>query len=113
MTFCIVPIRFRQRWKKWPGLVFPQKSRPISPPAGPSCFMAPTMLRRRIIFAIAARASSAGQGNPLRSGDGLIRLVEDTNLYAQLVMSSQAAFLADFTLNSMKKNVRSFLGYPD
>jgi glycosyltransferase involved in cell wall biosynthesis len=44
--------------------------------------------------------------------DGLLHLVEDTNLYARLATASQVAFLADFTLKSMEKNVRAFLGYP-
>jgi glycosyltransferase involved in cell wall biosynthesis len=52
-------------------------------------------------------------GEPAAVYDGLRHLVEDTDLYAQLAMASQAAFLADFTLKSMKKSVRSFLGYPD
>ena len=53
------------------------------------------------------------KGEPAAVYDGLVHLVEDTDLYARLVMASQAAFLDDFTLDSMKKNVRAFLGYPD
>jgi glycosyltransferase involved in cell wall biosynthesis len=53
------------------------------------------------------------KGEPAAVYDGLVHLVEDTDLYARLVMASHAAFLDDFTLDSMKKSVRSFLGYPD
>jgi len=44
--------------------------------------------------------------------DGLMHLAEDTALYQRLAEGAQAAFLADFTLDRMEKDVRRFLGYP-
>ena len=52
-------------------------------------------------------------GEPADVYNALLQLVEDTDLYAELAMAAQAAFQADFALNSMKKNVRKFLGYSD
>ena len=45
--------------------------------------------------------------------DGLVHLAEDVSLYESLARGAQAAFLADFTLDRMKKNVHRFLGYLD
>jgi glycosyltransferase involved in cell wall biosynthesis len=45
--------------------------------------------------------------------NGLLHLVENTALYAQIAAATQAAFLADFTLRSMRQSVRRFLGYSD
>lgn len=43
--------------------------------------------------------------------DGLMHLVEDELLYRRLAKGAQEAFLADFTLDRMENDVRSFLGY--
>jgi glycosyltransferase involved in cell wall biosynthesis len=45
--------------------------------------------------------------------DDLVQLVEDPLLYARLAQAAQTAFLADFTLDRMRGDVRRFLGYPD
>jgi glycosyltransferase involved in cell wall biosynthesis len=50
---------------------------------------------------------------PAALNSALIQLVEDTNLYAQLAVAGQAAFQRDFSLKSLRKNVRNFLGYRD
>ncbi|WP_143039594.1 MULTISPECIES: glycosyltransferase [Bradyrhizobium] len=52
-------------------------------------------------------------GEPAAVYNAVLQLVEDTELYAELAVAAQAAFEADFALNSMKKSVRNFLGYSD
>ena len=52
-------------------------------------------------------------GEPAAVYNALLQLVEDPDLYADLAVAAQAAFQADFALNSMKKSVRNFLGYSD
>jgi hypothetical protein len=51
--------------------------------------------------------------DPAAVYDGLTHLVEDEALYADLARRAQEAFLADFTLDRMKKDVLRFLGYPE
>jgi glycosyltransferase involved in cell wall biosynthesis len=51
--------------------------------------------------------------DPAAVYDGLMHLAEDEALYARLAKGAQEAFLADFTLDRMKKDVRQFLGYPE
>jgi len=50
---------------------------------------------------------------PSAALDGLHQLVGDQALYERLTIAAQAAFAADFTLQTMKKNVRRFLGYQE
>jgi glycosyltransferase involved in cell wall biosynthesis len=45
--------------------------------------------------------------------EAILRLVKDEALYERLARGAQAAFLADFTLDRMEKEVRHFLGYPN
>jgi glycosyltransferase involved in cell wall biosynthesis len=43
--------------------------------------------------------------------NGLLHLAEDAELYQQLALAGQAAFLRDFNLATMADRVRKFLGY--
>jgi glycosyltransferase involved in cell wall biosynthesis len=45
--------------------------------------------------------------------NGLSHLVENKVFYAAVAKSAQEAFVTDFTLEQMEKDVRRFLGYPE
>lgn len=54
-----------------------------------------------------------GTPEPTAVYNGLSRLVEDKAFYAATAKSAQDAFISDFTLEQMGKDVRQFLGYPE
>jgi hypothetical protein len=54
-----------------------------------------------------------GDLEPAAVYNGISHLVEDRVFYAAVAKCAQDAFIADFTLEQMGKDVRRFLGYPE
>ena len=113
MTFCIAHIRSRHEMEEVARLSFPSKIPTYLAAGRPILFHGPGYASPAHYLRDRGAGLVCRTGEPAAVYDGLLQLVENTDLYAQLAMASQAAFLADFTLNTMKKSVRSFLGYPD
>jgi glycosyltransferase involved in cell wall biosynthesis len=109
LLYC--PYPFGARMERVSRLSFPSKLVTYLAAGRPIIFHGPdysspaTYLRERQAGLVCDSQSSDAIYRNIR------RLAEDEELYSRLATAGRQAFLADFTLDRMRVNARSFLGY--
>jgi hypothetical protein len=105
------PYPFEPRMAEVARLSFPSKIPTYLAAGRPIMFHGPDYAGPWRYLRERKAAYLCGSLEPAVIYNGLSHLVEDKALYAATAKSAQDAFVADFTLEQMGKDVREFLGY--
>jgi hypothetical protein len=107
------PYPFEPRMAEVARLSFPSKIPTYLAAGRPIIFHGPDYAGPWRYLRERRAAYLCGSLEPAAVYNGLSHMVEDKALYAATAKSAQDAFVADFTLEQMGKDVRRFLGYPE
>jgi glycosyltransferase involved in cell wall biosynthesis len=107
------PYPFEPRMAEVARLSFPSKIPTYLAAGRPIIFHGPDYAGPWQYLRERRAAYLCGSPEPAAVYNGLSHLVEDREFYAATARSAQDAFIADFTLEQMGKDVRHFLGYPE
>jgi hypothetical protein len=107
------PYPFEPRMAEVARLSFPSKIPTYLAAGRPIIFHGPDYAGAWRYLSERRAAYLCGSPEPAAVYNGLSHLVEDKAFYAATAKSAQDAFIADFTLEQMGKDMRRFLGYPE
>jgi hypothetical protein len=107
------PYPFEPRMAEVARLSFPSKIPTYLAAGRPIIFHGPDYAGPWRYLRERGAAYLCGSLEPSAVYNGLSHMVEDKALYAAIAKAAQDAFIADFTLEQMEKDVRRFLGYPE